>query len=198
MADRLHVIMACCRPQNIPRLAAYYLREMEGHRFELRWHILLQGPEPDPKGCRKLNEALHDIASGNPADPWIFHPSDDAIHSVKLFRRLGEVTEDNPKAKAVVFSEHRRDCPWTEGHWELMSADWLRSECLVAHPHNMKPCHVDGSQLFYRRNFIGFNRFDCQNDTHIADGKFIEALYRSEPDSFLFVDEPLLRFNNLV
>ncbi len=62
MAERMHVIMSCSRPDNIPIIAPTYLK-MSPHPFELRWHICQQGPEPDPKGIAKNNEMLDMIRS---------------------------------------------------------------------------------------------------------------------------------------
>ena len=57
MADRLHILMPCAKPQNIPAIAPSVL-QCEGHAFELRWHLMQQGQEKDEKGFRKINEAL--------------------------------------------------------------------------------------------------------------------------------------------
>src|SRR2546423_14867340 len=101
MATRLHIVMPCARPQNIPILAPKYLQEVVPHPFELRWHILQQGPDPDPKGIYKINEMLDLIRGG-----WFMTVADDTIQHPELFSRIGEMIETHPQAGAIVFSQY--------------------------------------------------------------------------------------------
>ncbi len=175
MAERLHIIMPSCKPHHLPRIVRRLYREMEQHPFELRWHLMIQGPEPDPKGMVKVDEGIELVRSG-----WVWTPSDDALHSPALFRRLAEVARQHPHAGAIVFSEHRPD-----------------GSILRARPAEMNPCRVDGSQVFWRREFIGRERHDFHRVGMAADGEFIRRLHERSPEGFVFVDEVLLDFNSL-
>jgi hypothetical protein len=175
-APRLHIIMACARPWNIPRLAPAYLERMEAHPFEVRWHILLQGPEPDPKGVAKTNEALDQIRDG-----WVLTLADDTDQHPSLFRRLGEVIATHPQAGAVVFSQDRH-----RGRHILRPT-----------PATMGPCHVCGGQVAWERQFLGDVRFDWDQHGGCADGHVIQRLHQAHPDRFVFVDEVLMRFGSL-
>ena len=177
MADRLHILMPCAKPQNIPAIAPSVL-QCEGHAFELRWHIMRQGQEKDEKGFRKINEAL-----GWFTDGWFHTPSDDSIHYPNLYRRTGEIIAANPDCKAIVFSEDRGQ---KDGN-----------RILRAHPDNMKPGFVDGSQCLWNRAFVGDKRYDWDGRKQEADGFFAMELYQKEPAAFIFFDEVLVRFNSL-
>lgn len=175
-ATRLHILMSCVRPQNIPKISEYIL-ECDPHPFEIRWHILQQGPDPDPKGIRKVNEELDRIKDG-----WFWTASDDAQHSKSLFRRLGETIAANPECGVVVFSERR---------------DHKEGPILHAHADNMRPCCVDGTQPIFRRDLIGDHRFDFDQYGDQCDGRFIQLIHQQHPDKFVFVDEVLMNFNSL-
>jgi hypothetical protein len=147
---------------------------MEPHPFELRWHLCIQGPDPDPKGSRKINEMLDNIQSG-----WCWWPSDDTIEHPALYRRLGETIAANPTAGAIVVSQHRGG-----GH------------VLHARPDAMKVCHVDGAQVIWDRAFIGSERHQ-EKHGGTADGNFIVNKWREAPERFVFLDEVLTNWNSL-
>ena len=187
MSERLHIVMPFTRPGNLDRLAQYYLVDMESHPFELRWHLMVQGPEPDPKGLNKVNEALRMFNTG-----WVWAPSDDAIHERELFRRLSEVAQVHPAAGAIVFSERRRGViPWTGQPWP--SGEGVLRAC----PAEMHPCHIDGSQVFFRAELLRGIQLDTRRWPGEADGHFIVEVYKRFPLRFIFVDEPLIKFNSL-
>lgn len=175
-APRLHIVMPCARPWNIPKLAPRYLEKMDPHPFELRWHICVQGPDKDPKGLLKCNEALDNIQSG-----WVMFPADDTDQHPALFRRLAEVIRRNPHAGAVVFAQDRN----------------AGKVVLRAHPLQLKPCHVCGGSVVWKREFLGPNRFDWANHRGTSDGILIAHMYNTYPNRFVFVDEVLTRFGSL-
>lgn len=174
-APRLHLIMPCARPKNIVKLAPRYLEKMEPHPFELRWYIFLQGPEPDPKGSRKVNEAIDQITNG-----WLMTVADDTDQHPALFRRLHEVIVDNPNAGAIVFSQDRRN-----GRHVIKAA-----------PENLRPCHCCGGQIVWNREFLGSHRFPPEHGG-CADAALITTMYGNHPDRFVFVPETLTKFGSL-
>ncbi len=178
MQTELHIVMPSAKPQNIPAIAPSIL-QAEGCSLAIRWHILLQGADPDEKGFSKINTCLSYL----PSDSWFWTPSDDSIHHPHFFRRLGEIIAANPECRAVVFSEER-------GPSE-------NSRVLRAAPENMKPGAVDGSQCAWHRGFVGDQRYDWSGKGQDADGCFAQALYERDPKVFVFCDEILTRFNLL-
>jgi hypothetical protein len=176
-APRLHILMAASRPRFIEKLISAYMEKMEPHPFELRWHLLIQGPEPDPKGILKTNEML-DVLKGQ--DAWFFNPSDDTEEHPALFRRLHEAVSSNPTCGAVVFSQVRPG-----------------GGVLQACPENMHPGSVDGSQVFWSLPVFGHCRYDWDQFGCGCDGHCIQSVYKNCPDRFVFVDEPLIQFGSL-
>lgn len=172
-AIQLHIILPCSRPQNIGRLADLYLQQMEPHPFAVRLHILKDGAtENDPWGLGKINEALGMIQDG-----WVWIVDDDTTHDVPVLRRLGEVVQSNPHAAVVVFSQHH-----VFGH------------ILHAAPENVKLGKIDMAQMFWRRSFLGDERFALQGE---ADGWMAEKMFAKDPARWVFYDEVLIHKNNL-
>lgn len=170
--------MPSVKAQNIPLIAPSLL-QCEGHPWALRWCVLQQGSDPDRKGFLKLNQALDWV----PGAAWYFTPSDDSIHSLSLFRRVGEILEDHPDVKAIIVCEDRGP---KEG-----------GRILRAAPENMKPGLVDGTQCFFNRAFIGDKRYDWNGRKQEADGYFVMELFEARPEAFFFCTETLVRFNSL-
>lgn len=175
-ALRLHLIMACARPWNIPILAPKYLEKVKPHPFELRWYIFQQGPEPDRKGNLKLNEGIDMI----PNNGWFMILSDDTYQHPELFFRIGEMLEERPDAGAIVFSQYRG------------GGNFLR-----AHPNNMSPCNVCGGQVIFNREFVGDKRLKWEEHGGCSDGVLIQELFKEHPERFVFRDEVLCYFGSL-
>ena len=174
----LFILMPCAKPWNIPRIA-HGILQCESHAFAIRWCILQQGTDVDPKGLIKLNQALDWV----PSTAWFWTPSDDCIHAPSLIRRVGEIAAEHPDCGCIIVSEDRGI---KESHAILHAA-----------PENMKRCHVDGSQCFWRRDFVGDYRYDFAGCGDQADGEFVEHFYALDPKRFVFADEILCRFNSL-
>lgn len=155
------------------------LADMEPHDLELRIHLCRQGShesEQDAWGMRKTNEQLGQIRDG-----WVFLWADDAMPERPLFRRLQDMISANPSAGAFVFSQRRPG-----------------SHILHAHPDNMKPCHVDGGQVCWRRDFVGDDHYDRESYGDRADGHLIWTVFTRSPQGFIYCDEPLINFNQFV
>lgn len=170
--------MPSVKCHNIPTIAPTILG-CEGHDFAVRWCILQQGSDPDEKGFKKLNSALDWV----PKEAWFWTPNDDSVHYPGAIRRVGEIIAAHPEIKAVVVSEDRGP---KEGN-----------RILRAHPSNMKPGHVDGTQIFWNRAFVGDKRYPWDERKQEADGFFTMDLYQAHPELFFFVDEVMVRFNSL-
>lgn len=180
--------MPCARPENLPLITNNLLCVQQPHVFEVRLHIMLQGPEPDPKGYFKVNEGL-DLTK----DGWAWGPSDDTLQPLNLFNILGRLAR--PDMGAVVFSQQRKlssPCPWTGGRWDNDEPGILR-----ARPENMKRCRVDATQVFWNRAWLGDRRYDFKNFGPEADGALIEHLYMRHPDKFFLYEPFLVNFGSL-
>lgn len=174
-SPRLHLITPCCRPENLAPMMHRYLEEMDPHPFELRWHILVQGPEPDRYGCNKANECLDTLIE----DGWIMFLSDDVLHDKSLFRRAAEIMTAHPQALALVFWGYERGKPY---------------------PNPPKPniCNNIG-QCIFDRAFFGTQRFDLAKYGNNTDIVIVNRLYATAPEAFYLHDrsELLIEYNNL-
>lgn len=175
MSERLHIVMPCARPENLEQIAQS-IRGVEAHPFEVRWHVLLQGPEPDPFGVSKTNEAIDAIRDG-----WIWCFADDSLVHPSMFRRLGEILTEMPRAQAVVFSEQRNDFLGV----------------LRAAPENVRIGAISGDQVVMRRELYGDRRYDYATHKHCCDGALLTEIYQATPAVFVFHDEVLVWFNRL-
>lgn len=157
-----------------------YLGAMENHPFEIRIHIMAQGPEPDPKGNYKVNEGIECCPGG-----WVMMLADDTDQHPALFRRLGEEIEKHPDAGAFVFTQDR-------------GPRWGDRWILHASPGNMQPGCVCGGQIIYRRALLGQKwRFEFDKYQERADGNMAQQLFAAHPEKFVFVPEMLTRFGSL-
>lgn len=178
MSPRLHILMPCSRPQRLAKILPAYTMAMETHPFEVRIHILLQGPDPDPKGILKCNEALDEIAG---VGGWFVTYADDTTQHPALFRRLGEVMKDNPDAVALVVGQERKD---SVGN-------------LNARPDQVQIGRIDGAQVCWNRDWVRSERYNWEAFEHLCDGEFAVRMFAKAPQRWVFIDEPLTRHNSL-
>ena len=169
-ATRLHIAMPFSRPQHMPVLARYYLEEMVPHPFELRWHVMVQGPDADPKGQLKCDEAIDFIKDG-----WLFTFNDDTLHHPDLFRRLAHEINNHPDAGAIVFGQEGEAGMFPP----LPDRIW------------------NGAQTAWRRDFLGSHRHNFEKNGQMGDIIIFNELFEAHPERFYFVNDALLRFNSL-
>lgn len=173
MTERLHVIMSVSRPWNVAQIVHSYLAMR--HPFELRIHLMVQGPDPDPKGVHKINEAIDSISNG-----WILTVADDTVQHPDLMQRLWDTVSNDPEAGIVVFGNDRGN-----------------GVHFIPSPETMTVGRVCGSAVAYNRHALGDHRFDYEAHAHEADGFLIQDLYQEAPNRFRFVPDVLTTFNSL-
>ena len=148
---------------------------MEPHPYELRIHIMAQGPERDDKGTDKTNEGIQMIQDG-----WLFMNADDAIPYPACFRRLAEITKANPHIGAVVFGCRRE-----------LRADGCRDTVT-----NLANMLIQGGQVAWKREWLGEWRYDNAHRGG-CDPKLAMLKLRSDPSKVFMCDECLTTFNSL-
>ncbi len=197
MTERLHVITACTRPQNLPELARSLsnVREM----FGLHWWIVLDmAPRPFPSELRNLiSEWAEHLtvffwdqptpgAWGHPQrsaalnyidEPhaWVWTLDDDNLCHPDFGAWLIEAIRKHPAARAIVFAQDRAH----EG-------------ILHAGPGNLRTGGVDTAQYVVRRDLIGSERVQSIPGD---DGGFIQRIYQRAPEQFVFIDGVVTWYN---
>jgi len=169
--------MASARPHLASVCSAFYLWGMAPHPFELRMLVAQQGCEDDPKGISKVNELI-DMVPGD--DSWIFTPADDTLQDERLFNQFGKVIWENPNAAAVLFDQ--------------MRSPGFILEC---GPQNVGIGRVCGGQIFWKKSTLGTSRFDFATYAHECDGQLIVSKFEEHKKDFVFVNQPLCKFNSL-
>ena len=175
MAERLHIILPTGHPTYLETIIPCYLQDMEPHPYELRIHIMLQGPEPDDKGTNKTNEGIQMIQDG-----WLFMQADDAMPHPACFRRLAEITKANPHIGAVVFTCRRE----------------IRGDGFADVPTNLANMIIQGGQIAWKREWLGEWRYD-NTRRGTCDLKLAIEKLRSDPSRVFMCDEALVTFNSL-
>jgi len=168
--------MPCSRFERLPTIVPAYTG-MEKSNWEVRLHLLLQGPDPDPKGILKVNECLNEIRGDG---GWFMTPSDDTIPYPGLFRRMGEELAKNQDAVAIVVGQERRD---NLGN-------------LQARTDNMMISKVDGNQICWNRDWIKEERYEWEKWGIFCDGEFAVRMFARAPQRFIFINELLVRHNS--
>lgn len=175
-AERLHIILPSAYHTNLETVLPTFLQDMEPHPYELRVHVMAQGPEPDDKGLKKTNEAVDMIRDG-----WLFMWADDTLPHPALFRRLAEITETRPWLGAVVFA-NRRELR------ERISRDYLV---------DLGSMLIQGGQVAWKREWLGASKYDPKLggccDLYLAINKL-----RTDPSKVFISDEVLATFNSLL
>ena len=175
-AERLHIILPTAYYTNLAVVLPFFLQDMEPHPYELRIHLMAQGPEPDDKGLKKTNEAVEMIKDG-----WLFMWADDTIPHPALFRRLHEITEKRPYLGAVCFATRR----------ELR--DRVSRDILL----DLGSMLIQGGQVAWKREWLADSRYDA-NQGGVCDLLLAIKKLRTDPAKVFISDEVLTTFNSLL
>lgn len=170
---KLHLLTACTRPENLPRLSASIV-EAGCLSVNLAWHVH-QDTECRHVGGQRLKNEMIDLIS----DGWLHILDDDTILHPMLPRRLFAITREQPDAGLVVVGqllpggEYRRPAPG----------------CLAVN-------QVDAAQLLINRQALGGLRLP---EAYAGDGLLAEELAATlAPERIVYLDEPLCYYNRLM
>ena len=109
-------------------------------------------------------------------DGWVFTWCDDTTHQPQLFRRLHENIVAHPSVRAFVF----------------------KTELLPVWPKTTPEIIFHGMQVAWHRSILQpTDRLNFGGQGAPSDIDFFKKIYLREPEKFYFVDEQLIRVNNL-
>ena len=158
---------------SVAEISSEILESLSNHKLSF-W----KGTHGD-MGHGLLNRAIDELGD----DEWFYVLDDDNEMHPDLLREILDSLRANPAAEGFIFSQH------------VGGKDFSKLETREAKPENVKVQHIDMAQFFLRKSLVGKKRLVPM--TYVADGVFIEELYRDFPGKFIFIEKVLCNYNSL-
>ncbi|HEV8435107.1 MAG TPA: glycosyltransferase family A protein [Thermoanaerobaculia bacterium] len=194
MTIDLHIVTPCIRIGNLPAIARSILSATVPDDVLIHWLVVLDDRfgldlEPAREAAAGVPRAVVELAraagpgeyaSCNQAleqirDGWIIFIDDDNLLHPALPKRLSEVLRSRSGVGAVVYDQD------------------LGDSFRRASPRNTRVGKIDSAQFAVSRELVGGHRFEVYAPS--ADGLFIERLYATTPERFVFLSEVLASYN---
>jgi glycosyltransferase involved in cell wall biosynthesis len=200
----LHIITRCSRLNNIIKVGES-LPTKDG-KLQVQWHVIFDSTrlkDIDAEILGRLQEEynaklyfefsqggdylypqMNKIIIDNIQEGWIYSLDDDNILHEKLFDNFEALVGfcEAGNHVGIVFNQH------------VAGKDFTGLDVRYAKAENMKVRSIDLAQFILHRSV--FNDFDFKGG-YDADGRFIEKVYESNPEGFLFIDKILSHYNYL-
>lgn len=194
--NTIHILTRCSRPNNLLKVANSIPK-----KEDIVWHIIfdatrlkdidvdllttLQNYNPRvhfeySQGGDYLYPQMSRIIKDTIKSGWIYSLDDDNILHENFYDKIKESIDNS--IDGIVFNQH------------VAGKDFTGVDVRYAKPENMKVRHIDLAQFVLNRRVFDRIEFEGGYD---ADGRFIEKVYESNPNSFLFIDEILAHYNYL-
>lgn len=219
--DPIIVVTPCSRPQNLYILAQSFFTCPK--ELDIRWYIYFDTTKVDvDKEANSINSFLDqlqlnlphlkvttrsvtypkktlggygqrnlaiDWIQQNVGGAYIYALDDDNILYPDLLSTIQFYSEKYKNLyKGFIFSQIYDAEPTNESHkWKYL----IR----IADKEFVKPCYIDIAQYLVHTDLIGDIRIEADNSN--GDGKFIQEIYEKNPNSFLFLIQPLCYYNSL-
>jgi glycosyltransferase involved in cell wall biosynthesis len=126
-----------------------------------------------------LNRAITNITEG---EDWVYVLDDDNDLHPDFYSEIYKESLVS-EAEGFIFSQY------------VGGKDFTKLEIREAKPENVKVQGIDMAQFILKRKLIGEKRLVPMQ--YVADGIFIEELYKENPTKFHFIDKVLCNYNNL-
>lgn len=133
---------------------------------------------PGDFGHQMVNKAIEDTEDG-----FIFVLDDDNLVHEDFYESLYEAIISNIDKKGFVYNQ------------KVGGKDFSGVDIRMCSPENMKVSKIDMAQVVLHRELISNIRINPMN--YIADSIFIEEVYTSNPDQFVFINKTLCYYNYL-
>lgn len=185
---KLTIITPCSRPENLPRMKPGI--DTGRVLYEIDWRIVFDTSVCQPvfiDGAIISGASVDGSHFGNgqrnsgidaTSDGWVYFLDDDnAIHP-NFFSGIAGAMLTHPDKRAFAFQQSL---------FERGVRDVSPAETRVN--------YIDMAQVLIRRDLIGDIRFEVE--PYNADGRFIEAVYQSNPSEWAFIHQILCYYNAL-
>lgn len=194
----INILTRCSRPENLHLIESSILTE----EFSVNWKIafdtsrlskidsdvlqrfskyslhFLEGA-PGDMGHEFLNRFFDEV----PEDEWIYVLDDDNVIHPDFFSEMKSLIEKDPSKEGIIFSQF------------VGGRDFTGLEIREASSENVKVQKIDMAQFFLKKSLIGKKRLVPM--TYVADGIFIEELFKENRDKFAFSEKVLCYYNKL-
>lgn len=194
--NTIHILTRCSRPNNLLKVANSIPKAED-----IVWHVIFDSTrlkDIDVDLLTKLQEfspriyfeysqggdylypQMSRIIKDTIQSGWIYSLDDDNILHENFYEKVKQHIGDS--VDGIVFNQH------------VAGKDFTGLDVRYAKPENMKVRHIDLAQFVLNRKVFDRIEFEAGYD---ADGRFIEKVYESNPDGFIFIDEILAHYNYL-
>lgn len=195
---KLHILTRCSRIENILKVKDSVFRDGEG--FDVTWHVLFDAavfPEIDGDLSTALNQphiqtsfsrsipgdlahSALNAALDRISDGWVYVLDDDNLLHEDFYPYIRALMAQR-NGRGIIFSQR------------IDGRDFTGLMVREAKPENVKIQKIDMGQFLLRRDLIGEQRFDSCD--YLADGRFIEEIFKNHEEEFVIVDEILCYYN---
>ena len=194
--NTIHILTRCSRPNNLLKVA-----DSIPKKDDIVWHVIfdstrlkdidvdlltkLQDYNPRvyfeySQGGDYLYPQMSKIIKNNIKSGWVYSLDDDNILHEDFYEKITNSIDSS--IDGIVFNQH------------VGGKDFTGVDVRYAKPENMKVRQIDLAQFVLNRRVFDRVEFEGGYD---ADGRFIERVYESNPNSFLFIDTILAHYNYL-
>ncbi len=193
---QFHVVTRCSRVSNLLTL----LETVYSSGVNVSWHIVfdtkhvknidvsllsklnengaqLYFRDGDGWGLSNLNDILKSLPQG-----YVFHLDDDNIMHPEYYEELTKAIKKNPKKKAFCYDQ------------KVDGRDFTGLDIRVASKENLIPRGIDLAQYTVHTDVYKTMSY---GSGYTADGEFIEAYHKSNPEEFVFINKVLCHYNYL-
>lgn len=130
-------------------------------------------------GHKFINKIFDEIQD----DEWVYVLDDDNQMHPELIETIKTEMTKYPAAQGFIFSQ------------SVGKKDFSGLDIREAKPENVKVQSIDMGQFFLKKSLIGEKRLESMK--YVADGVFIEELYKEKTKDFIFIDKVLCYYNSL-
>jgi glycosyltransferase involved in cell wall biosynthesis len=129
-------------------------------------------------GHNLINKTIDKIEDG-----WVYIIDDDNIIHENFYEEIYKAIKKYKNKTGFVFNQ------------KVGGRDFTGLDIRIASPENMRVQHIDMAQFFLHRKLISNHRIPKM--MYVGDGVFIEELYKSKSEEFVFINKTLCHYNYL-
>ena len=196
---KINIITRCTRSQNLKEIKDSILEIKKPSNVSIKWHVVFDTKvlkdidadilntlddgnvqfhfrKGDGWGLSQLNDLIHSL------DGWIYHLDDDNILHPDFYTEMSKVVKDNPETKGIIFAQ------------KVGGRDFTGLDIRKAKPENVKVQRIDLAQWIIHSDL---HKDYSYGSGYVADGQFIENIFKENKDSFTIHNKVLCYYNYL-